>query len=136
MAALAAQARVGIGTDMSRYQGGLVGKLWIEPGKLLILAEGDFIRQQVTAASPAFGQNQFVSYSGLSFFPVQGLMLSAAYERYQENLAVRGTGVNAIDGQINFFPYAHCELLFLYRMQMMGDQPLATLAMLQLHYYM
>jgi hypothetical protein len=137
MAALAAQARVGIGKEASRYQGGLIGKLWVEPAKLLFLGEADFIRQQVTSVSPSFGQNQFVSYLGASFFPVQGLMLSAAYERFQENLAVKGTGRNAILGQINFFPYAHCEIVILYRHQLIGqDQPAASLGMVQLHYYL
>jgi hypothetical protein len=142
MAALAAQARVGVGKDASRYQGGLVGKLWVEPAKLLFLGEANFIRQQVTAAS--YGQNQFVSYVGANFFPVQGLMLSAAYERFQENLSVSGTGRNAINGQINFFPYAHCEIVFLVRYQMVGqtqaalmqNQTDATLGMFQLHYYL
>ena len=51
MSALAAQARVGIGKEESRYQGGLVGKLWLEPAKLLFLGEADFIIQNVSAAS-------------------------------------------------------------------------------------
>ena len=62
MAALAAQARVGIGKETSRYQGGLVGKLWLEPAKMLFLGEADFIIQQVSGA--AYSQNQFVSYLG------------------------------------------------------------------------
>ena len=134
MAALAAQARVGIGKDASRYQGGLVGKLWIDQAKLLFLGEADLIRQQVSAAS--YGQNQFVSYVGLTAFPVRGLMPSVAYERFQENLSVKGTGRNAIYGQINFFPYAHFEAVLLFRYQMVSGQPDSTLGMLQLHYYL
>src|SRR5262249_6537066 len=134
--ALAGQWRIGIASEEARYQGGLIGKLWIDPAKLLFLGEADLIRQQVSAAS--FGQNQFVSYSGVSAFPIRGLMISAAYERFQENLSVSTTGRNAFDGQINFFPYAHFELLLFGRYQTVGSagQPAATLLLGQLHYYL
>ena len=75
MAALAPQVRIGVGKEVSRYQGGLVGKLWVEQAKLLFLGEADFIRQQVSAAN--YGQNQFVSYLGATLFPIQGIMLGA-----------------------------------------------------------
>ena len=136
MAALAPQVRIGVGKEVSRYQGGLVGKLWVEKAKLLFLGEADFIRQQVSAAN--YGQNQFVSYLGATLFPIQGIMLGGAYERFQENLAVKGTGRNAFLGQLNVFPYAHTELVFLFRYLIVGDngQPAATLGMIQLHYYL
>jgi hypothetical protein len=136
MAALGAQARFGVGKDASRYQGGAIGKLWIDKAKLLFLGEADLIRQQVSSAS--FGTNQFVAYAGVSAFPVRGVMLSAAYERFQEDLAVSTTARNAYDGQINLFPYAHCEVLLLGRYIKVGEagQPAASLLMLQLHYYL
>ena len=40
MAALALQARLGVGSEASRYQGGLVGKLWIEPGEDAVPGRG------------------------------------------------------------------------------------------------
>ena len=92
---------------VSRYQGGLVGKLWIDQAKLLFLGEANFIRQQVSAA--AYGQNQFVSYLGATVLPVRGIMPAIAYERFQENLSVTGTGRNSFLGQVNVFPWAHCE---------------------------
>ena len=65
-------------------------------------------------------------------------MLGAAYERFQENLAVKGTGRNAYDLEINFFPWAHFELMLLGRYMTVGQQgqPAATLMMAQLHYYL
>jgi hypothetical protein len=134
--AVAVQARIGVGKEEARYQGGLIGKLWIEPAKLLFLGEADFISQQVSAAS--FSQNQFVSYAGMNVFPVRGVLAAVAFERFQENLSVSTTGRNAIDGQINLFPYAHTEMVLLARYQMVGQasQPGVTLLMLQLHYYL
>ncbi len=34
------------------------------------------------------------------------------------------------------FPWAHCEVVLLFRYQLVGGQPDATLGMLQLHYYL
>jgi hypothetical protein len=140
MAALGAQARVGIGKDADRYQAGLVGKLWLDTPKILLLGEADYIRQQVKASQPDFGQNQFVSYLGATAIPIKGLMLGVAYERFQENLSVSKTGRNAVNGQINVFAWAHVELVLLARYQWVGSgsadgQP-STLGMFQLHYYL
>jgi hypothetical protein len=138
MSALAGQVRVGVGSLESRYQAGAIGKLWVEKAKLLLLGEGDFIRQQFSTAS--YVQNQFVSYLGVNFFPIRGLMGSVAYERFQENLSVSATGRNAYDLQLNFFPWAHCEAVLLGRYQLTGsgatDGGTATLLMLQVHYYL
>jgi hypothetical protein len=139
MAAIALQARVGIAPEEARYQGGAVGKLWFEPARLLFLGEADFIRQQLTGAS--FGQNQFVSYIGATYV-MRGLMAGVAYERLQENLSVRNTGRNALDGEVNFFPWAHIEVGLLGRYEPKGaagatqNGSTASLGMLQLHYYL
>jgi len=138
MAALALQTRIGIASEEARYQGGAVGKLWIEKARLLFLGEADFIRQQFSKAN--FGQSQFVSYLGATYF-IRGFMLGAAYERFQEDLAVKGTGRDAYDGELNVFPWAHFELNLLMRYQTRatvapGDTPRGSLVMLQLHYYL
>jgi hypothetical protein len=105
---------------------------------MLVLGEADVIRQQVGAAS--FGQTGFVSYLGPTFFFVRGLMVGLAYERYQEDLSVKGTGRNAYDLEVNFFPWAHCEIVLLGRYLMVGngapDASTGSLLMAQLHYYM
>jgi hypothetical protein len=138
MSALAAQFRVGHSDLQARYQVGGIGKLWLEKAKMLVLGEGDFIKQ--TFSGPGYSQNQFVSYLGVNFFPVRGLMGAVAYERFQENLAVSTTGRNAYDLQLNFFPWAHCEAVLLGRYQLTGsgaiDGGTASLIMLQLHYYL
>jgi hypothetical protein len=138
MSALAGQFRVGVGSLESRYQVGGIGKLWLEKPKLLFLGEGDLIRQ--TFGTAGYSQNQFVSYLGVNAYFVRGVMASLAYERFQENLGVAGTGRNAYDLQANFFPWAHCEVVLLGRFQLTGsgavDGGTAQLFMLQLHYYL
>jgi hypothetical protein len=136
MSAIGAQMRLAFGTLVNTFQGGVVGKLWIEKAKTLFLGQTDLIRQQFTS----YGQTQSVSYLGVSFFPTRGLMGGLAYERFQENLGISGTARNAYDFQINFFPWAHIEVLVLGRYQVVGsgasDGGSASLGMLQLHYYL
>ena len=81
---------------------------------LLFLGEADFIRQQFSKAN--FGQSQFVSYLGATYF-IRGFMLGVAYERFQEDSAVKGTGRDAYDVEVNVFPWAHFELNLLGRYQ-------------------
>jgi len=139
IAAVALQARVGSGAEAKRYEGGAVGKLWVEPARVLFMGEADFIHQQVSVAS--FSENQFVSYLGATFFPVRGLEAGLAYERYQEDMSVAATARNGFDAEVNFFPWAHCELVVFGQYQIIGsgaasEGPKASLLMLQLHYYL
>jgi len=136
MASLALQGRVAKSTDQTVSQGGVVGKVWLDSAKILFMLEADL---QHRAAAGA-GANQFVGYFGPTFFPAKGVMASLAFERYQEDLRLAGTAHTAVDVQLNYFPWAHCELVLLGRYQMNGtgpaDGPTDTLGMLQLHYYL
>jgi len=138
MAMLGLQAKGGTSADTNRYQGGAVGKLWWDLAKTLFLAEVDFIRLDVKAANAA--ETQFVSYVGATAFPIRGLMVGLAYERFQENLSVSTTARNAGDVELNLFPWAHFELGVLGRFQQAADAApsnnSASLVMFQFHYYM
>jgi hypothetical protein len=138
ISAVAGQFRVASGSDQTNVQGGVVGKLWLEKGKLLLLGEADVIHKSFKGTS--HGDTQLVSYTGVNLFPVRSLMVGVAYERFQEDINISYTGRNAYDFQLNFFPWAHCELIFLGRYQLTGGGPIdggtARLAMLQLHYYL
>jgi len=139
IAGLALQSRVGIAPDEARYQGGAVGKLWVERARLLFLGEANFIRQQIRSAG--LTQNQFVSYAGATYV-MRGVMAGVAYERFQTDLSVAGTGRNAYDAELNLFPRAHLEVVLFGRYQTAaaGAQAVASatasLLMLQLHYYL
>ncbi len=67
-------------------------------------------------------------------------MAGLAYERFQEDLSVKGTGRNAFDLEVNFFPWAHFEVVLYGRYQMVGSgvpgSTAASLLMGQLHYYL
>jgi hypothetical protein len=131
---LGLQTRIGIGDEEARYQGGTIAKAWLDSAKLLFMGQADVIYQTIKGSSEA--QTQFVSYAGLTLIPIRGLMATAAYERFQENLEIKRTGHNAYDLEVNFFPWAHIELLILGRIQQNADGTNATLGMLQFHYYL
>jgi len=136
--ALGVQARYSKNSVHSLLQAGLVGKLWLDDAKLLFLGELDFQKDSPATGVP--GSNQVVAYVGPTFIPVKGLMATLAFERYQTDLSVAATARTAVDLQINFFPYAHCEAVLLGRYQMSGtgeaDGPTDGLLLLQLHYYL
>lgn len=142
--AVGLQARVGIASEEARYQGGIEAKYWLEPAKLMLLGEADLIHQTLKTAGTS--QDQFASIVGAVLIPTKGLMVGGYYERWQENLSTKGTGRNAVDGEINFFPYAHFEVVLIGRYQpasatiMTGGMSYpgsaASLGMLQLHYYL
>jgi hypothetical protein len=134
LGAIGLQTRVGIGNEEARYQGGAIAKAWLENAKLLFMGQADVIYQTIKGSTEA--QTQFVSYAGLTLIPIRGLMATAAYERYQENLEIARTGHNAYDLEVNFFPWAHFEFLLLGRLQQNADGTRATLGMLQFHYYL
>jgi hypothetical protein len=139
MSAVGLQTRVGISSEQARYQGGVVGKVWIDAAKLLFMGEADLVRQQ-TKGGAAFAQNQFVSYLGATVFPIKGIMFGVAFERFQESLSVSKTGRNAVDLQLNIFAWAHVEFVLLGRQQWTGagaaDGSPSSLGMFQFHYYL
>ena len=135
--ALGVQARYSTNKEHSLLQGGLVGKVWIDDAKILFLAELDLQRD---APAGGGGSNQMVGYLGPTFIPVKGLMATLALERFQTDISIAGTAHTAADLQVNYFPWAHCEMVLLGRYQMSGaglsDGATDSLLMLQLHYYL
>ena len=137
MAAVGVQARLGFASEYSQYTGGVVGKLWLEKPRLLFLGEGDLMRRNVSAGG---GETQAVTYLGVTAFPARGWMAGISHEYYQEDISVSGTARNAFDFEVNFFPWAHFELLAFARYQFTGTgsatDPTASLFMFQFHYYL
>jgi hypothetical protein len=138
-ALLGVQSRVAINSEQRLIQGGVVGKLWLDAAKVLAMGELDLQRRDVTLAAKT-GYNQSITYLGLNFFPVKGLMAAVVYERFQEDLRVISTARSAFDIEVSVFPYAHMEVMLFGRYQYSGsgaaDGDTGSLGMLQLHYYL
>lgn len=137
-AALGAQVRAGLADDERRFQGGISGKLWVERAKLLLMSQGDFIRQQFTASGLP-GRNQLVGYLSGTLIPTRGLLLGLNVQHFDEDLAIKDVARDAVGTQINFFPWAHVEVVGLARLQVLGLDDggyREKMAMIQLHYYL
>lgn len=137
MAAVGAQTRVTVNNEQRLIQGGAIGKVWLEGAKLLLMAEVDILNHAVINAG---GFNSLVALVGPTFLPTKGIMIGLFGERYQHDLRNARVARNAIDLQLNVFPWAHCEVLLFGRYQLTGggsaDGVAGSLAMIQLHYYL
>ena len=68
------------------------------------------------------------------------MIVQAGARREQFEICPQRLIGNAVDLEVNFFPWAHFELVGLARYQSLGpstaDEASASLLMLQLHYYL
>jgi hypothetical protein len=131
MVALGLSGRAGLADDHKRYAGGGFGKVYLAPARTLLMAEADLVNWHPGAAAAV---NQLVGYAGLTVFPVKGLWLGAFGEVSQGDVAIKDTATTAIDGQLNWFPYPHAELVILGRLQSAAGQTAAKTLLAQLHY--
>jgi hypothetical protein len=129
--AIGADARLAFAGNAGRRVGGLFGKGYFAPLRTLAMAELNLV-QHVISGVPDTGQ--FVGLAGLTVFPLRGLWLAGFLERNQTALSARDSATNALDGQINWFPYPHFELVLLGRMQKPVGQQAARAVLFQLHY--
>ncbi len=131
---LGAQARASFGDHDARFLGGAVGKVWLESLDVLVMGEADVVRQ--TFDVDGGDRTWLTSYLGATWFPVQGIMGTVAWEHHDPDLRVADTRRDALDLQLHYFPIAHLELLFWGRHQLVAGEDDATTAMLQVHYYL
>jgi hypothetical protein len=133
IAALAGQAKLGVGPDAKRLVVGAVGKVYVERLKTLFFAEADFVRVMPDAAQNRW---QFVGACGLSLLPVRGVLATLIAERFQDDLQVRQAEWTAGTGLLSWFPYAHVEAQIMLRADVPGGGVAAKTFFAQLHYYL
>jgi hypothetical protein len=131
--AVGVDGRVGFSNDAKRFGGGLFGKAYAAVAKTMVMAQVDVIHVAGASGAPA---NQLVGYFGPTVFPYRGIWLSAYGEVNQTDIRVKGTATEAINGQLNLFPYPHFEIIVQARMQSPQDSGAAKYIMAQLHYFL
>jgi hypothetical protein len=137
-AALGGQARVAVGPDDTRAQGGLVGKLYLDGASLLLLGQVDLVRQVFDEVdAPRW---QLAGIGSATWLFRRGFMLTGMLERWDQDLAVRGVARSAAGLHLQWFPTAHVEVALYGRAQLIGtgkgDGDPSQLVLLQLHYYL
>lgn len=133
--AVGLQARAGLG-DLDRlYLVGGTGKYWLGGAKVLLMGELDLGYQDFTFG--AAGRPQLATWLGARYFPLQGLMLGAALERFDEDMTVKDVARDAATISVQYFPWAHWELHLFGKLEFQGDYgDASSSAMIQLHYYL
>ncbi len=133
--AIAGHARVALGPDDRRYLVGAVGKRWLPGPNLLVLAELDLQRQRLATG---FVRYQLVGYLSVTRPVLPGYLIGAAVQRYAPDVTFGGTTRNALELNLQAFPWAHTEAHLLTRVEATGGDTLHPnlLALLQLHYYL
>ncbi len=130
--AAAVSARYGSGPEAKRTIVGLSGRV-AASRKLIFLGEVDGIHDQIVGATAI---NQAIALVGADQQIVRGLNVFGWYEQFQEELLLKN-GIHHDAGiAIDFYPHAHWELITEGRVQRLGPNNNAELAMLQLHYYL
>jgi hypothetical protein len=135
-ATLAGQARVAVTDADRRYTLGAVGKWWWDGPGLLAMAELDVVRQNFVDVDT--GRIQLAGYVGVTKLIMPGYMIGAAIQRWAPDLSLRGSTRNAVELNVQVFPWAHVEAHLLTRVEATGGDTTHPnlLALLQLHYYL
>jgi hypothetical protein len=129
-----AQARVIAGDEDTREMGGLMAVKYLAGARLQVMAEADLVHQSFK--SDDYTTWQFVGYLGGAWFPVKGLMTQLTFERWDEDLKVKGVARDAFGLSVQWFPIAHVEVAAYGRYQVMASGDPLKLALLQIHYYL
>ena len=134
-ALVGAQVKAGFGDVDRQYLAGGLGKYYFEDADVLLMGELDLSLQDFDHGPT---RPQLVGYLGATWWPIQGLMLGSAIQRYDEDLTVRRTARDAIEATVQYFPLAHWEIMLLGRAEAQSNNygDAGTMAMLQLHYYL
>ena len=133
--AVGVQARAGFGDADRLYLVGGTGKYWLDGAKVLLMGELDLGYQDFTFG--AAGRPQLATWLGARYFPLQGLMLGGALERFDEDMTVKDVARDAATLSVQYFPWAHWEFLLFGKLEFQGDYgDASSSAMLQLHYYL
>lgn len=133
---VAAQTRVAVSADHTRTIVGGFGKHYWEDAKLLFMAEVN-AGFETFSASPGPSRAQLITYAGVTYFPTDGLLLSAAHERYDQDLSIKATARDGASASLQFFPWAKWEVMLYGKLERHGTNSRnSKLGMFQLHYYL
>jgi hypothetical protein len=132
--ALGVDGKFGLGdASAKRMGGGVFAKAYVAPIKTILMGQVDILHVQ---GGTGTASNQLIAYIGPTIFPVRGVWLGAYAEINQTDINVKGTATQAVNGQLNWFPYPHFELVIQARMQSPQQQEAAKTFMAQLHMFL
>jgi hypothetical protein len=131
---VAGNARFAMTGDDRRVLLGAIGKHWLEkPGLMLI---GELALQRQSFAVGGTTRLQLLGFAQVTKMIMPGYMIGATLQRWDPDLSLRGASRNALQLDVQVFPYAHVELHLLTRLEATGGDTTHPdrLGLLQLHY--
>jgi hypothetical protein len=133
---VAGQARLALTGEDRRFAVGAVGKYWLEGPKLMAIAELDVQRQSFPGGGDP--RLQLLGFAQLTRMIMPGYMIGAAVQRWSPDLTLGGNSRNALQLDVQAFPWAHVEAHLLTRLEATGGDTFDPnlLVLLQLHYYL
>lgn len=133
---VAGNARFAMTADDRRVLLGAIGKHWLEKPGLMLIGELDVQRQSFTGGGTT--RLQLLGFAQVTKMIMPGYMIGATAQRWDSDLSLGGAARNALQLDVQVFPYAHVELHLLTRLEATGDDTKHPnrLALLQLHYYL
>jgi hypothetical protein len=132
--ALAGQMRVALSPGITKVMAGVVGKVYLDRLRTQLFGEGDLVNQIFTDLDDTT-RAQLVGAAGFSTFPITGVMVTLLGERNQVDLQVPDAWT-AASLLVNWFPYAHCELQLMERLQFPTGGSVASTLFFQIHYFL
>jgi hypothetical protein len=132
--ALAGQMRVALSPGITKVMAGVVGKVYLDRLRTQLFGEGDLVNQIFTDLDDTT-RAQLVGAAGFSTFPITGVMVTLLGERNQVDLQVPDAWT-AASVLVNWFPYAHCELQLMERLQFPTGGSVASTLFFQIHYFL
>lgn len=132
------QAKADVASEVSRYWLGGVYKRFYEDQQLMVLSQLDLGMDMFGADIEADPNLLLSAHLGMTYFLTQGIMLGGYLERYDPDALLQGTERDSASVTVQYFPYAHIELMLLGRLEFQGEDygAPAPMGLLMFHYYL
>jgi len=134
-AAIGLEGKYASSDDQRRTFGGVTGKLYLPGADILLLAEGQVIRQHITAGA-GDDATQLVGYVMASRPFSHNLLVDIGVGHFTQDTRVQGLYRDAIDANVHWFMTSHLEWLLTTRLELLdgGGGPNGGYALAQIHY--
>jgi hypothetical protein len=133
-AALAGQTRIALAPGVTKVMTGVVGKAYLERLRTQLFGEVDLVNQIYTDLEDTT-RTQIVGAAGFAVLPISGVVVTLIGERNQVDVQTPDAWT-AATALVNWFPYAHCELQLMGRVQLPSGGSAASTLFFQIHYFL
>lgn len=134
-AAVGVEGKYSKGDEVTSIYGGLTGKLYLPGPELLLLAEGQVVRKEITAGA-GDKATQLVAYVMGSRELGSGLLLDVGVGHFTQDTRVKGLYRDCLDANLHWFMTPHVEMMLTTRLELLdaGNSPTGAYALAQVHY--